>query len=88
MLSTPGTITFGKYLRSHPCNIRELKIYAGLSHNMKNMSLIYWGGLKNDSVAETFEVVCRNREGIVMPAEYICIEPISAHSSNYNVSIW
>ncbi|KAK9899070.1 hypothetical protein P389DRAFT_209091 [Cystobasidium minutum MCA 4210] len=90
-LSRPAVlrrITFGKYTRSHPCNVKEFKIYAGMSPDMKAMSLVYWGGLKNDPVAETFEVAFANKEGVIRPTEYIGIEPLSAHSSNYNISIW
>lgn len=83
-----GQITFGKYCRSHPCNVREFKIYAGQTPDMKTMSLVHWGGLKNDAIAETFELSYKNSEDIILPCEYVCIEPISAHSSNYNVSIW
>lgn len=83
-----GSITFGKYIRSHPCNVKECKIYSGMSPDIKSMSLIHWGGLKNDPTPETFEVAFSNAEGILRPTEYICIEPLSAHSSNYNISIW
>lgn len=83
-----GSITFGKFSRAHPCNVREFKVYAGLSPDMKTMSLVHWGGLKNDSTAEEVEVAWRNAEGVVIPVEYVCVEPLSAHSSNYNISIW
>lgn len=86
--SAIGQITFGKYCRSHPCNVREFKIYVGQSPDIRNMSLVHWGGLKNDASAETFDVCYKDKNGVVLPCEYICIEPISAHSSNYNVSIW
>lgn len=49
---------------------------------------MHWGGLKNDAVPETFNVAYKDKNGIVLPCEYICIEPASAHSNNYNVSIW
>lgn len=84
----PGQVTFGKYCRSHPCNVRDFKIWAGQTANMQAMSLVSWSGLKNDSTAETFDVTYQNRDGVVLPCEYICIEPLSAHSSNYNISIW
>lgn len=68
--------------------MREFKIYAGDSADIRKMSLIYWGGLKNDAVPETFTVAHRNKDGVVLPCQYVCIEPMSAHSSNYNISIW
>lgn len=31
LLPNPASITFGKYGRSHPCNVAEMKIYGSLS---------------------------------------------------------
>jgi hypothetical protein len=59
------TITFGKFHKAHPCNLREFKIYGGLSPNLSQMSLLYQGGLKNDSIPETFDLKVVNSGGVV-----------------------
>jgi hypothetical protein len=105
------SITFGKFHKPHPCNLREFKIYGGQSPNPAQMSLLYHGGLKNDSIPETFDLRIVNSEGIVrskhssprpltrfmflippvsqlFPVRYIRLEPLLAHSYNYNLSIW
>ncbi|XP_064106746.1 muskelin-like [Macrobrachium nipponense] len=45
------TITFGKYEKTHVCNVKKFRVYGGLSDD--NMVLLLESGLKNDTVSET-----------------------------------
>ncbi|KAK9498163.1 hypothetical protein O3M35_004041 [Rhynocoris fuscipes] len=79
------TITFGKYEKTHVCNLKKFKIFGGT--NEENMVELLEGGLKNDSQAETFELkyqllfrqfACR----------YIKIVPLQSWGSSFNFTIW
>ena len=61
------TITFGKYHKPHPCNLRDFKIYGSLSLDSllpaqppgarpPATKRLVRGGLRNDSTPETFEL--------------------------------
>ncbi|RUS82092.1 hypothetical protein EGW08_010137 [Elysia chlorotica] len=79
------SILFGKYEKTHVCNLRKFKVYGGLTE--KHMIELYDGGLKNDHVPETFPL--RHQiEGNPFPCRYIKIEPLQAWGSNFNFSIW
>ena len=85
---------FGKFFKPHPCNVKEFRVYGGLTP--KTMTLLLHGGLKNDTNTETFELRTRNSSGVVrlglsdslisqpFPCQYIKVEPMVAHSQNYN----
>lgn len=73
---------FGKYSKPHPCNLREVKVFGGQSP--EHMTLLWHGGLRNDSTMETFELGVRNAQGVLFPCRYLRVEPIVAHSQNYN----
>jgi len=79
------SITFGKYERDHVCNLRKFKIYGGL--NMEYMTELLTGGLKNDSLKETFTLK-HELEGQKFPCKYIKIDPVMSWGTNFNFSIW
>ncbi|GFS06019.1 muskelin [Elysia marginata] len=79
------SILFGKYEKTHVCNLRKFKIYGGLTEN--HMIELYDGGLKNDHVPETF-LLRHEIEGNPFPCRYIKIEPLQAWGANFNFSIW
>ncbi|KAI5480427.1 hypothetical protein MNV49_000580 [Pseudohyphozyma bogoriensis] len=86
-------IGFGKYHKTHPCNLAEFSVSGGLSPNPRYMELLYHGGLKNDSQKETFDLKTSNknsrlRDDVLLPVKYLRIDAYAAHSINYNVSIW
>jgi len=82
------SITFGKYYKRHPCNMKEFKVFVGLTED--NMTEVLHAGLKNDSVQETFSIRHIDRAGIFLPTRYVKIIPLSAYgqSSGFHTSIW
>ncbi|KAI8905071.1 Muskelin N-terminus-domain-containing protein [Gorgonomyces haynaldii] len=79
------TITFGKYHKVHVCNLREFKVFGGMS--LTNMTEILHSGLRNDSEPETFALVHKSN-GVYFPCQYIKIVPLIAWGANFNFSIW
>ncbi|KXN67295.1 hypothetical protein CONCODRAFT_10670, partial [Conidiobolus coronatus NRRL 28638] len=51
-VSVVQTITFGKNNRVHPCNLKEFKVYGGLTPN--NMVELLHSGFRNNHQYETF----------------------------------
>jgi len=45
-------ITFGKYEKTHVCNLKKFKVFGGM--NEENMTELLSSGLKNDYNKETF----------------------------------
>ncbi|KIY47271.1 hypothetical protein FISHEDRAFT_45639 [Fistulina hepatica ATCC 64428] len=85
-LSVLKSITFGKFNQPHQCNLKEFKIYIGLSP--VNMMEVLHAGLKNDSEPEEFAIRYTNAAGVPFPIEYVKVVPLAAHSPNSNTSIW
>ncbi|KAI0775785.1 Muskelin N-terminus-domain-containing protein [Trametes elegans] len=86
--AVPNTksITFGKFFKVHPCNMKEFKILVGVTQ--ENMTEVLRGSLRNDANAETFSIRSTNRAGMPFPTQYVEIVPLSAHGQNFNTSIW
>ncbi|KAK7873640.1 hypothetical protein R5R35_009328 [Gryllus longicercus] len=79
------SITFGKYEKTHVCNLKKFKVYGGLSD--ENMTELLESGLKNDSTAETFHL--RHTVGDrPFPCRYIKIMPLQSWGPSFNFSIW
>lgn len=79
------TIKFGKYEKTHVCNLKKFKVYGGLSED--HLIEILDSGLKNDHISETFPV--RNKiDGNFFPCRYIKIMPVQAWGPSFNFSIW
>lgn len=84
-------IHFGKYFRSHHCNLKDFKVYGSASTrdpHSKAWKQILRSGLKNDNVAENFDVQWTTSDGVPFPVRYIKIIPLATHLPNYNFSIW
>lgn len=79
------SITFGKFHKVHICNLKEFKVYGGLTPN--NMTQLLHHGLKNDPFPETFFLKHRNNN-VVLPVRYIKIVPLLAWGANFHASIW
>jgi len=84
-MSVIKTITFGKYHKIHVCNLKEFKVYGGLTPN--NMIELLHSGLKNDCESETFALKYKSND-IIFPCLYIKIVPLVAWGTNFNFSIW
>ncbi|TDL26097.1 hypothetical protein BD410DRAFT_784120 [Rickenella mellea] len=78
------SITFGKFHKPHPCNMKEFKVHTGMAKD--HLTEVLHASLKNDSVPETFHLSSRSET--VSPAMFVKIVPISAHGHNFNTSIW
>ena len=81
-------ITFGKFEKPHPCNLKEFKVYGGLKP--ENMIELLESGLRNDTESETFRVL-NETSGVLFPVKYVKIVPLLAHGSragDFNYSIW
>lgn len=84
-MSVLHSITFGKYHKVHVCNLKEFKIYAGMTPN--NMTQVLHSGLKNDSEMESFPVKFK-ANSVIFPCLYIKICPLLAWGANFNFSVW
>lgn len=101
-MSIVRSITFGKTTKQHPCNTKNFRVYGGL--NPDDMVLIQQGVLKNDAQPETLllnidvsdhlvrmHALARDQWltcGQLLPCRYIKVEPLTAHGSFFNLSIW
>ncbi|KAK7049330.1 hypothetical protein VNI00_005931 [Paramarasmius palmivorus] len=85
-LLAPESITFGKYHKAHPCNMKDFKIYVGMTRDQ--MVQVLHGSLKNDSIPETFSLKHIDDSGLWFPTRFIKIVPLSAHGASFNSSIW
>lgn len=79
-------IKFGKYEKAHVCNLRKFKVFGGLEESCRVFLLE--GGLKNDPVAETFDLRYRTSSGELLPILYIKILPLLSWGPCFNFSIW
>ncbi|KAH6591184.1 hypothetical protein BASA61_005038 [Batrachochytrium salamandrivorans] len=84
-MSVVQTITFGKYHKVHVCNLKEFKVYGGMTPN--HMLELLHSGLRNDSEQETFALKY-SANGVVFPCLYLKIVPLLAWGANFNFSIW
>ncbi|KAK9767545.1 hypothetical protein K7432_002597 [Basidiobolus ranarum] len=79
------SITFGKYHKVHVCNLKEFKVFGGMSTS--NMTELLHSGLKNDKEPETFPLKYKT-DNLIFPCQYIKIMPLMAWGVNFNYSIW
>ncbi|KAJ2745700.1 hypothetical protein GGI20_001975 [Coemansia sp. BCRC 34301] len=79
------SITFGKFYKMHVCNLKEFKVYGGMTQD--DMVEILYSGLRNDSEPETISLKQRVH-GYYIPSQYIKIQPLLAHDQKFNFSIW
>lgn len=85
-LSILQWIKFGKYSKSHPCNMKEFKVFVGTSED--HMIEVLHSGLRNDTIPEHFPLRHVNRANVAFPTRFVKIVPLSAHQSNYHTSVW
>ncbi|EJD02721.1 uncharacterized protein FOMMEDRAFT_156054 [Fomitiporia mediterranea MF3/22] len=80
------SITFGKFHKAHPCNMKDFEVHVGLSRD--HLTQVLQASLKNDSKPETFGIRCKNKDGLQLPTKFVKIMSLSAHGHNFNTSIW
>ncbi|CAG7818322.1 unnamed protein product [Allacma fusca] len=79
------SITFGKFEKTHVCNLKKFKIFGGLTE--ANMIELLESGLKNDSYPETFTLK-HDIDGYSFPCKFIKIVPLQSWGPSFNFSIW
>ncbi|KAA0196746.1 hypothetical protein HAZT_HAZT003876 [Hyalella azteca] len=77
------SITFGKYEKSHVCNVKKLQVWGGLTED--HMMLLFDG--QNDPHPETFSLK-HTVADMPFPVRYIKLLPLQAWGSTFNFSIW
>ncbi|XP_052862317.1 muskelin isoform X4 [Anopheles cruzii] len=88
-LDRPAIVTrikFGKYEKTHVCNLRKFKVLGGLEED--RMMLLFEGGLKNDSVPEIFNLKHRTNSGELLPIKFVQIVPLLSWGPSFNFCIW
>ncbi|KAI8967128.1 Muskelin N-terminus-domain-containing protein [Mycotypha africana] len=78
-------ILFGKFHRSHVCNLKEFKIYGGMDPN--DMRELLHKGLTDDNQPEVFPLRYTYHD-LIFPVQYIKIKPMATFGANFNYSIW
>ncbi|KAJ2082812.1 hypothetical protein H4R24_001270 [Coemansia sp. RSA 988] len=78
-------IKFGKFYKTHVCNLKEFKIFGGMTED--NMTELLYSGLRNDSEAETISLR-QKLHGHYIPCQYLKIQPLLAYDQKFNFSIW
>ena len=79
------TITFGKFQKTHVCNLQRFKVFGGMTD--ERMVELCEKGLKNDSKPENFELQ-HKFNGSFLPSQYIKIVPVATWGTSFNFSIW
>lgn len=90
-LSILRKMHFGKFYKSHPCNLKDFKVYGNASTrdpHSKAWVRILRGGLKNDAIPEVFDTRWTTAEGVPFPCRYVKLVPLATHLPNYNFSVW
>ena len=68
-------ITFGKFEKTHVCNLKRFQVFAGVEEN--NLIEVLDSGLKNDSTSENFSLQHQlNRQ--FYPVRYVKIVPLQS----------
>jgi len=78
-------IQFGKYEKTHVCNLKKFKVYGGMDPD--NLLELLNSGLKNDSTPESF-LLKHKLHGQPIPSKLVKIVPLEPWAASYNFSIW
>ncbi|KAH7339322.1 Muskelin N-terminus-domain-containing protein [Rhizoctonia solani] len=88
-LSVVTMIRFGKFMKTHPCNVSAFRVYGGPGTKESEMHELIRGKLRDDDIPQTFTLNYKTPgAGVPFACRYIKICPISPHGSSYNMSIW
>ncbi|CAG0889290.1 unnamed protein product [Darwinula stevensoni] len=79
------SILFGKFEKTHVCNLKKFKVLGGLSD--EHMIELLEKGLRNDSSPESFRLK-HVISGHVFPCRFIKIVPLQSWGPSFNYSIW
>ena len=79
-------IIFGKFEKTHVCNVKKFKVFGGLQPDQVCNELLD-AGLNNDNVPETFSLR-HSLLGKDFACSYIKVVPIQSSGPSFNYSIW
>ncbi|XP_071748864.1 muskelin isoform X2 [Lepeophtheirus salmonis] len=79
-------ILFGKYEKTHVCNLKRFKVFGGIREDDNFIELLD-SGLKNDSIPESFPLRYTVNQHSY-PCLFIKIVPIQSWGPIFNFSIW
>ncbi|OAG32017.1 hypothetical protein NEDG_00492 [Nematocida displodere] len=88
------SITFGKYYKNHPCNVKDLYLYGAPAHfpNEALFSEHTWILLKKVSLENTPEdetfLLPQTHNASLLTLRKLAVLPRSTWHHNYNYSIW
>jgi len=87
-LEKPAIVTginFGKFKKTHVCNLKKFKVFGGIDEN--SYIELLESGLKNDNSEESFVVknLINNHH---FACSYIKIQPIQSWGPSFNFSVW
>ncbi|KZT43584.1 hypothetical protein SISSUDRAFT_608602 [Sistotremastrum suecicum HHB10207 ss-3] len=85
-LSLIKGITFGKFHKPHPCNVKEFKISVGDTPHCSREMIT--STLRNDSLPEHFNLPEEDPSGVQHPCLYLKISIRSTHGQNFSPSLW
>eukprot|EP00095_Tigriopus_kingsejongensis_P008585 maker-scaffold446_size168061-snap-gene-0.25 protein:Tk08585 transcript:maker-scaffold446_size168061-snap-gene-0.25-mRNA-1 annotation:"muskelin isoform x1" len=83
--SIVSAITFGKFEKTHVCNLKRFKVWAGL--DPERLIEVLDSGLKNDTSQETFRLR-HVVHGQFFPSKFLKIVPLQSWGPSFNFSIW
>lgn len=78
-------VTFGKYEKTHVCNLKRFKIFGGVDET--NMVELLDSGLRNDNQSESFCLRYR-LENNPFPISFVKVLPLHSWGPIFNYSIW
>ena len=87
-LERPAVLTnikFGKFEKTHVCNLKRFQVFSGLEEN--NLIEVLDSGLKNDSCTENFPVQHQVNKQFY-PVRYVKIVPLQSWGPSFNNSVW
>ncbi|XP_023324449.1 muskelin [Eurytemora carolleeae] len=87
-LDKPAIVTgilFGKFEKTHVCNLKKFKVFGGLDES--SYIELLESGLKNNSSPDSFNLKCELNQHY-FPCSFIKIQPIQSWGSSFNFTVW
>jgi len=78
-------ISFGKFQKTHVCNLKKFKVFGGLDD--VTFVEVLESGLRNDNTPESFNVKHKLKNHH-FPSSYIKIQPLQSWGPSFNFSVW
>jgi len=78
-------ISFGKYEKTHVCNLKRFQVLGGMEED--SLLELLDSGLRNDNISESFHVRHKLNDHL-LPIRYLKVVPIQSWGPSFNFSIW